>query len=90
MTDEHLDNTIAMLERVHYEVASQYPNFNGEEAQFAAEQEWEAFAANGPDAVNDRYSDLVEERERRRTEGTFVERKTRERAKRMRPEDLFR
>lgn len=71
MSDSHLNNTIAMLERkaedLHNITLESYPNFQGEMAQYYAEQEWEQVAKEGCDAADiyPIYSDLLDERMRR-------------------------
>jgi hypothetical protein len=53
MTDSHLLNTIALLKRIakqgRREILFHYPDFQGEMAQFYAEQSWEGVASTHPD-----------------------------------------
>jgi hypothetical protein len=77
MTDSHLNNTIAMIERkaenTFLEVMSSYPSFGGEMAQYYAEQEWESMANQGeidPNEISSLYDDLIREQNRRSLEKT--------------------
>lgn len=69
MSDQHLLNTIKYLERKADEVARMvpYPQFNGEMAQFCAEQAWNSLQDNPTDNVlaGTIYDDLCEEYIRR-------------------------
>ena len=71
MTDSHLLNTIAMLERMYNEernvVLSSYPWFNREMAQYYAEKEWDMWEAVELDAevINPLYPHLIMEAARR-------------------------
>lgn len=67
MTDGHLQNTIALLERKAEleKSAIPYPMFNGEMAQMYAEQDWDRAQESTPDYFYPIYEDLCLERERR-------------------------
>jgi hypothetical protein len=69
MSDQHLLNTIKYLERKADEVARRvpYPQFNGEMAQFYAEQAWNSLQDNPTDNMlaGTIYDDLCEEYIRR-------------------------
>ena len=67
MGDGHLANSIAMLERQAEVEKSQlpYPCFNGEMAQYYAEQDWDRAMASGPEYFYPIYDDLMQEMERR-------------------------
>lgn len=67
MTDTHLMNTIKMMERkVEEEVADiPYPVFQGEMAQFYADQDYEAAIRMTPYDRFELYGDMIEEANRR-------------------------
>jgi hypothetical protein len=67
MRDSHLFNTIAMLEREHARLLNDapFPDFQGEMAQYYAEQEWERMMSSGPESIFPVYCDLVAEAKRR-------------------------
>lgn len=63
MTDEHLVNTIRMLERKN-EADKQnvpYPSFQGEMAQMYAESEFDALVDREPGDLWPIYDDMIEE-----------------------------
>lgn len=53
MDDDHLINTVKMLYRraVERKLSLPYPNFNGEMAQYHAEQEYEAYVNQTPEEM---------------------------------------
>lgn len=70
MTDQHLQNSIALLERAaeHQKASLPYPMFNGEMAQFYAEQDWNRVMEADTEYFFPIYEDLCLERERRQIE----------------------
>jgi hypothetical protein len=67
MTDTHLENCIKLLERAaeHQKINYPYPMFNGEMAQYYAEQDYDRMQASGPEYFFPIYEDLCAERDRR-------------------------
>jgi hypothetical protein len=67
MTDEHLCNTIRLLDRRHQNTKEMtpYPNFISDGAQVAAENEYASFMDSEPGDRWPIYNDLVEEASRR-------------------------
>lgn len=73
MTDAHIKNAIAMLERMTEDrrdtCLSSYPCFQGEMAQYYAEQDWNRTASAPVEELAEQtfpvYADLVEEQDRR-------------------------
>jgi hypothetical protein len=70
MGESHLENTIALLRRAHAryvaEATADYPMFQGEMAQFYAEQEWESAVSSAPEDTYPILIDMREELFRRR------------------------
>lgn len=70
MTDNHLANTIKLVERAHeHAVLEGYvlcSSLNGEMASFCAERDVAGLEDEGPSAVCPVYDDLVEEQSRRK------------------------
>jgi hypothetical protein len=80
MDDEHLMNTIKMLERNHAVVINEYlhaPVLNGEMAQDAFENEFDRLSEDGPGCLDPRYDIMIEEADRRKldTEKVRLERR---------------
>lgn len=69
MEDSHLLNTIRFLERTWEKrkasMLSDFPCFNGEMAQYYAEQEWDRLADTDIEEACPIYNDMVDEAERR-------------------------
>ena len=70
MTDQHLTNAINMLERFAYRtwecaIRSGPPNFNGDMAQYYADQMWDQLIEDGPE-YPPIYDALCAERDKRK------------------------
>lgn len=63
MTDSHLLNSIKYLDRrlESMKITMPYPNFNGEMAQFCAEQDWDHFQNSEPSDYWPIYETLCKE-----------------------------
>ena len=74
MSDQHLLNTIKMLERAHRFIVDNVegPNFNGEMAQMCAEQQFNAILASEPGDFYPIYLDLYEELDKRKAQARLV------------------
>lgn len=68
MDDGHLANCIALLERAADKIrfTTPYPCFNGEMAQFFAEQDWDRLQSAGTEEFFPIYVDMLDEQERRK------------------------
>ena len=67
MTDSHLLNAIAWCERKHLltQQTMPYPTFQGEMAQYYAEQQYDALQEGGPEESFPLYDDLCADADRR-------------------------
>lgn len=67
MTDDHLRNAIRLCERLHEKAKAliPFPDFNGEMAQYYAEQDYDRFLSSTPEESFPLYPDLCEEAYRR-------------------------
>ena len=70
MSDSHLVNTINFLNKKHTDYANMAllsgpPCFQGEMAQWAAEQEWLSIADSGPEDLFPQYENLIKEADKR-------------------------
>lgn len=78
MTDLHLLNTIRFLIRAAAvtQDTHPYPSFQGEEAQYQAEQEWDRIVAVPPEIAASRlyeqFDELVDEAELRKLDLSFL------------------
>lgn len=67
MDDKHLENTIKFLRRQHQEIVfgTSYPSFNGEMAQYYAEQEFDRLCESRPEDFWPIYEDMMQEADKR-------------------------
>lgn len=69
MSDSHLLNTMKMLERNHsisvIEASRSFPTFQGDMAQYYAEQSWFAIQESSVEEMYPIYADMFDEADRR-------------------------